>query len=207
MGPPAELIFALQPRMKFDEFVETGTYLGETAAWAAAHFRRVTTIELSRQFHANAVERFRSQPHVRVLNGNSAAVLREIVPALARPTLFWLDAHWSGLDTAGREMECPLLDEIAIINAAPPVHAVFVDDARLFFSPPPRPHCAAHWPDLATTVAALAASGARYVALFEDVLIAVPNAEREFVTARLQDESTVQRSKAQRPSWWKKLRA
>ena len=206
MGPPTGVILALQPRLKLEEFVETGTYRGETTAWAADHFPRVTTIELSSQFHAAAVERFRTQPHVRVLNGNSVAVLREIVPGLAGAAIFWLDAHWSGLDTAGREAECPLLDEIAVINAVSRQHVVLVDDARLFCAPPPRPHRADHWPDLASTISALADGGRRYVTLFEDVLIAVPSAEREFVRNWLQDETTVAWAKPRRKSWWQKLR-
>src|SRR5882724_7917824 len=139
MGPPDTLIAALQARLGFGDFVETGTYRGNTAAWAAGQFTRVTTIELSPAFHAAAQERFRGQPGVRLLRGESSAVLREIVPTLTGPALFWLDAHWSGLDTVGREAECPLLAEIAVINAASPVHTVLVDDARLFSAPPPRP--------------------------------------------------------------------
>lgn len=206
MGPPTDVILALRPRMQIEEFVETGTYRGETTAWAAEHFARVTTIELSPKFHAAAVERFRAKPAVRVLNGSSAAVLREIARSLAGPTLFWLDAHWSGLDTAGREAECPLLEEIAAINAASGEHAVLVDDARLFCAPPPRPHRAADWPDLAATVAALADGGRRYVALCQDVFIAVPNTQREFLSGWLADFATAVRdAEVRREKWWRRL--
>lgn len=205
MGPPTDVILALQSRMRLEEFVETGTYRGETTAWAAEHFGRITTIELSPKFHAAAVERFRATPAVRVLNGTSAAVLREVVPALGGPAVFWLDAHWSGLDTAGRETECPLLEEIAIINAAPREHALLVDDARLFCAPPPRPHRAAEWPDLVSTVAALADGGRRYVALFQDVFIAVPNAQRDFLAGWLADFATAARdAEVRREKWWKR---
>lgn len=203
MGPPQDLILALKARMGVGEFIETGTYRGDTAAWAAGHFSRVTTIELSPEFHAAAVERFRAQPAVRALQGNSATVLREVIPALGGPALFWLDAHWSGLDTAGREAECPLLEEIALINAAPDGHVVLVDDARLYCAPPPRPHRAEHWPDLASTVEELANGDRRHVVLVDDVFVAVPRTEREFLTGWLQDAA---RAKPERLAWWKSLR-
>jgi hypothetical protein len=206
MGPPEALILALQRRLGLGDFIETGTYRGDTAAWAAGHFARVTTIELAPAYHAAAQARFRAQPKVRALGGESSAVLREVVPALAGPALFWLDAHWSGLDTAGRDAECPLLAEIALINAAPCVHTVMVDDARLFCSPPPRPHRAEQWPDLTATVAALNSHDRRYVVLFEDALVAVPSAEREFLNTWLQDAHAMARGRSPLVRWWRKLR-
>ena len=207
MGPPEDLILALQQRLALGDFVESGTYRGDTAAWAAAHFARVTTIELSPAYCAAAQTRFRDQPGVRVLGGDSGAVLAAVIPALAGPALFWLDAHWSGLDTAGRETECPLLAEIALINAAPLTHTLLVDDARLFCAPPPRPHRAEQWPDLAATVSVLGAGGARHVVLCDDVFVAVPAGEREFLTAWLQDEAAAVRPAGRLAQWWGKIRA
>lgn len=140
MGPPEERFLALQRRVNSDDFVETGTYRGNTAAWAALHFDRVTTIELSPEFHAKAEERFHGQPQIRAFHEDSSSVLRELVPTLPRPAVFWLDAHWSGLDTAGRDTESPLLEEVAVIYASPCDHIVLVDDVRLFCATPSRPH-------------------------------------------------------------------
>ena len=208
MGPPEALVLALKKQLGIDEFIETGTYQGGTAAWAGGHFPRVTTIELSPAFHAAALVRFQPQPHVRALCGGSVAVLHEVVPALTRPALFWLDAHWSGLDTAGREAECPVLEEIAVINASPLPHVIMVDDARLFCAPPPRPHRAEHWPGLLAVGSALAAAGRRHVVLTSDVFIAVPVDAQEFLVNWFQDEAAkppVGSSRLAR--WWRKLRA
>lgn len=206
MGPPEALILALQQRMGLTEFVETGTYRGDTAAWAAGHFARVTTVELSPAFHTAAQARFRGQPGVRTLQGDSATVLRAVVPALAGPAVFWLDAHWSGLDTAGREAECPLLAEIGLINASPLAHVVLVDDARLFCAPPPRPHRAEQWPDLAATLGVLHDGGRRHVVVTEDVFVAVPSAGRDFLNGWLQDEAATVRAEGAMARWWKKVR-
>ena len=207
MGPPAALVLALKQHLGLDDFVETGTYQGRTAAWAAGHFPRVTTIELSPAFHAAAVTRFQAQPQVRPLCGGSTAVLREVVPPLTRPALFWLDAHWSGLDTAGREAECPVLEEIALLNASPLGHVILVDDARLFCAPPPRPHRAAHWPGLVAVAEALAAGGRRHVVLTQDVFVAAPAAAQEFLTNWFQDEAAKPPAGSRLGRWWRKLRA
>lgn len=206
MGPPEDLILALQARLRLGDFVETGTYRGDTAAWAAAHFSRVTTIELSPDYCAAAQARFRDQPNVRVMEGDSGEALSVVVPALPDRACFWLDAHWSGLDTAGRETECPLLAELALLNAAPVTHVVLVDDARLFCAPPARPHRAELWPDLLTVMNALATGGRRHVALFEDVLVAVPAEEKAALVAWLQDQATAARTEGRIARWRRKWR-
>lgn len=207
MGPPEELILALQRARDIRDFVETGTYRGDTAAWAARHFARVATIELSPEYHAAATARFRAQPQVRVLLGDSGAMLRQVAAELPGPAIFWLDAHWSGLDTAGRETECPLLAELAILNAAPTTHTLLVDDARLFAAPPPRPHRAELWPDLAAIIGALSDGGRRYVVLTDDVLLAVPVGERAFLTNWLQDAPAASGPEGWLAKWWRKIRA
>jgi len=207
MGPPEDLILALKGRLGLDDFVETGTFRGDTAAWAARHFARVTTIELSPAYLAAAQQRFRDQLNVRSLGGDSAAVLQETVAALAGPACFWLDAHWSGLDTAGREAECPLLGELDLLNASPAPHVILVDDARLFCAPPPRPHQASMWPDLPTTTAALYDRGRRHVVLVDDVLVAVPAALRDFLDGWLQDRTNAVSPVERLKQAWRVLRA
>src|SRR5262245_1780831 len=207
MGPPTLLILELKQRLGIADFVETGTYRGDTTEWAAKNFARVVTIELSPEFHRAAQSRFQDRHNVKPLQGDSAAVLAQIVPGLVGLALFWLDAHWSGLDTAGQSAECPLLAEVAAINAARVTHPILVDDARLFCAPPPRPHRAEQWPDLVTTVAALSDGGRRHVVLFEDVFVAVPSAERGFLTNWIQDAAAEPAGKRKAARWWAKLRS
>lgn len=204
MGPPESVVIALQERLKLNCFVETGTYRGNTAAWAAGFFPKVITIELSPIYHAAARERFCGQDNVQTLAGDSKEVLAKVLADLPAAALFWLDAHWSGLDTAGQEAECPLLGEILLINEASAPHVVLVDDARLFAAPPPLPHRAEHWPDLSTVVSALDAGGQRFVVLYEDVLIAVPTGARDFLKAFLQEAVTTAYRRSDREHWWKR---
>lgn len=130
---------------------------------------------------------------MRVLLGDSRVQLERVVAQLSGPAFFWLDAHWSGGATV--EAECPLLVELAVINAASQAHAVLVDDARCFLAPSPRPHRVEQWPELPEVVAALAAGGRRYVTVIDDVLMAVPAELRGVMRETVQDRTTAEWSR------------
>ncbi|NBQ69232.1 MAG: hypothetical protein EBU46_10505 [Nitrosomonadaceae bacterium] len=116
-----------------DEFVETGTYLGETTEVAAQLFSRVTSIELSPALAEAAAKRLSVYPQVQIIEGDSAAHLPRICRELGRPTFFWLDGHWSCGITARGSVDVPLLAEInAIVQGCAPSCIIVVDDARLF---------------------------------------------------------------------------
>jgi hypothetical protein len=90
-------------------FVESGSYLGDTAALAAQYFDRVDTIELSQDLHRAAKERFATVSNVRVHQGDSGRVLRDILPEITRPKIFWLDGHYSEGITSRGEDNTPIL--------------------------------------------------------------------------------------------------
>jgi hypothetical protein len=174
MGPPKELVLELQRLLGLRHFIETGTMSGDTAFWAAEHFEGIVTIEASPVWYERACQRLAKCANVRVVLGDSRTRLAETLADLHDPALLWLDAHWSGGETAGAGSECPLPEEIAAINASSADHGILVDDARCFLSPPPRPHRAEQWPDLAMVIALLTNGGRRYVVVHDDVLMAVP---------------------------------
>src|SRR5215204_2842276 len=97
---PPSLAEMLRQAFDIDEFVETGTYLGDTTAWAAQRFERVLTVEACEPLFQQAMERFVATPNVTVRFGDSGAVLKDLVPKFDRAALFWLDAHYSGQGTA-----------------------------------------------------------------------------------------------------------
>jgi hypothetical protein len=177
-GIPRQLALLLRDRLALKLFVETGTFRGETAEWAAGQFAKVWTVEADAALFETTRERLKDRTNIVCVKGDSRAGLREIVPQLDGPALFWLDAHWCGsdqTDTAGAEDQCPLIEEIAIVNASPHEHVVLVDDARYFLAPPPSPNRFEMWPDAEATVAALRAGQTdRYVAVIDDVFIRVP---------------------------------
>jgi hypothetical protein len=173
-GIPMPLALFLKERLALTTFVETGTFGGGTAAWAAQHFAHVYSIEASEKYWREARARYPALDNVSFVLGHSPAQLAALRSHFSRP-LFWLDAHWCGSDTAGESDECPLLHELAAIaEAAPPDSAILIDDARLFLEPPPAPHRWEQWPDLAAVLAALRKCADPAVIVRDDVIVAVP---------------------------------
>jgi hypothetical protein len=185
-GAPQELVDFLRRTFQVETFIETGTFQGETAAWASRHFPRVITIERSDNLHREARARHINQSNVSFLLGDSREKLRELLPGLQGPLVFWLDAHLCGGETYGHGDECPLLEEVAAIKASGVVAFILVDDARLFLAPPAG-HDIKAWPGLQEVSNALAAgTDPGYLAVVEDVILWVPSSARTAVGAFLQ---------------------
>src|SRR3990172_6236501 len=131
---PPWLMLNLRDQFKLERFVETGTACGDTAALAALAFSRVDTIEISRGQFERADKLLKDMLNVKRWLGDSQAVLRALDKSV--PTLFWLDAHWTG---GSRELmgdvECPLLGELEAIGGLRNKHVVLIDDANLFKTP------------------------------------------------------------------------
>ncbi|PIU61387.1 MAG: hypothetical protein COS85_21125 [Armatimonadetes bacterium CG07_land_8_20_14_0_80_59_28] len=191
MGPPEELVLFLRGKYQLSHFIETGTYGGDTAAWAASLFARVTTIEASEPMYRNAVAKHGTVHNIDFLHDDSVSALGTIVPDLEEPVLVWLDAHWCGDKTYGEDHECALLEKLGTLKLSKREHFVLIDDARLFLSPPPRPHRRDHWPRIDEVVEGLKAGReAPYIAIAEDVIIAVPRSAGEEVAKWCQDVNT-----------------
>jgi hypothetical protein len=167
VGPPKDLIAQLREAYDIPLFVETGTYEGDTALWASSVFPRVITIERSAAQHERAVRRLAAASNVVCMLGDSRTQLAEIAAGLDGPAVFWLDAHWSGGETYGSGDECPLLGELAALAAARAPRFVFVDAVRRL--------------------------GDQYVVVFEDVIVAVPQAARDLVVHAVRDEDGANR--------------
>jgi hypothetical protein len=141
---PEQLVADLGRANGISRAVETGTHRGDGAATLARHFRRVETIELSRHYALRAKLRFLTNGRIAVRQCDSARLLRPST----EPTMYWLDGHWSGGDTAGADHECPVLDELRATSPGHENDCYVIDDARLFVNPPPPPHDPGHWPSL-----------------------------------------------------------
>lgn len=131
MGPPEELVRALLARFPIKTFVETGTLYGDTAIWASNLFDRVYTIEASPKLHSEVQGKFSGFRNITSLCGTTGYHLNILLPQL-EPSIFFLDAHWSGGETAGQDSECPLLTELSVIMPWFRKHIILIDDARLF---------------------------------------------------------------------------
>jgi len=178
MGMPEELVILLQKNYSLNKFVETGTYYGNTAIWATKYFKNVSTIEFSEELFQVTSSKYKDFRSVEFLLGDSRSQLSKLINSIDEQALFWLDAHWSGGVTYGKEDQCPLLEEIEIINRSPLNHFILIDDARLFMSPPQSPHDIEAWPNIVEVIDALRAgkeSRDTYIVIIEDVIVAVPH--------------------------------
>lgn len=113
--------------------VETGTYLGTMINANKSYFERIFTIELNRKLYNRAKKRFAKYQHIQVQHGDSAKILPKILRNIQNPTIFWLDAHYSGGITSKGEIETPIASELnLILKNKQSKHALLIDDALCF---------------------------------------------------------------------------
>ena len=188
-GIPTPVVDELLSVFPCKYFIETGTYLGATASWAAQRFEKVFTIERSEELWAISKNKFKDLGNVDFLLGDSREQLNELVSQINSPTLFWLDAHWSGGNTYGEGNECALIGELEVINTIEQDCFILIDDARLFMFPPPYPYSPAQWPTIGEILNLLNKAG-RYSVIVNDVIISIPGSARPKVMQIYQNLST-----------------
>ena len=116
-----------------ENFVETGTYFGDTTNVAARIFEHVYSIELSASLYFKAKERFKKYKNIDLLLGNSETVLPLFLNELNGKTIIFLDGHYSDGITAKGEIETPIIGElIAIKNSTLDKPIIIIDDIRFF---------------------------------------------------------------------------
>lgn len=186
-GIPKDIVLKLGKEFNIDSFIETGTYHGGTSLWASEHFNSVTTIEASKELHAEAKKNLTGVSNISLLFGSSKILLSEALASSSGPALFWLDAHYSGGATFGSDDECPLVEELLQIAKSSQDHFILIDDARLFLSPPYLGHDVTQWPSI-DVICNLLQQGKykKYIAVFEDVIFAVPEASKKYLQNELQ---------------------
>jgi hypothetical protein len=113
--------------------VETGTFLGDMVHACRKNFHRIASIELDPQLYQNASQRFESDRHIKIYEGDSASLLSKISEEISEPCLFWLDGHYSAGITAKGDLNTPIMDELTAICDHPiDGHVILIDDARCF---------------------------------------------------------------------------
>ncbi|WP_052360275.1 hypothetical protein [Solidesulfovibrio alcoholivorans] len=131
--------------------VETATGAGDLAHAAGDIFDTVITMEADKVLYEAAHERLSGRKGILPLHGDAADMVPNLLPRLARPGAFWLNAPPRPGEALPRGL--------AAILADPRGHVVCL------------PHLAASDPDLA---AALATGAAHDVVTFDGVCVLVP---------------------------------
>ncbi len=120
--------------------VETGTFYGDMIEAMKEMFDSIYSIELSKHYYEKAILRFKSDPNVTLLHGDSGKILGEVMAEIKQPMLFWLDGHYSSGLTAKGDQSTPIFAELDfILNHHNDRHVILIDDARLFGTDPDYP--------------------------------------------------------------------
>jgi hypothetical protein len=114
--------------------IESGTFLGVTAARCSRNFERVLTIELDVQLANKASAYLRRFDNVEVFQGDAVKLLPQLIARDdASAVVVFLDGHYSGGDTALAEVPEPAILELEILGQhRDRICGIIVDDFRLF---------------------------------------------------------------------------
>lgn len=140
MSRPADEMFRFFVENGAKTFVETGTFHGGGVIMARkSEFPRIISIEVVREFHEECLEKFADpikQGQVELVLGDSATCIADICRRIDEPCVFWLDAHFQGVEAEFDASNCPLNAELeAIIARGNPSDIILIDDLRLLQNP------------------------------------------------------------------------
>ena len=112
-------------------FVETGTCYGDMLMGIKNHVKKAISIEIDKKLFLSAVKRFENDEHIEIILGDSSTMLPSIIKGIDKPTLFYLDAHYSGPGTGKGTTDTPLLSELKLLLKMDiKKHIILIDDAR-----------------------------------------------------------------------------
>lgn len=118
------------------EWIETGTYLGDTTKELATRSKSVTTIEPSQNLYNFAKFRLRRKKNIRLRNGSSEELFHECLKQAGPKLNIWLDGHFSGDITFKGVTNTPVTSELDYITQELmrfKAVKVFIDDVRCFY--------------------------------------------------------------------------
>jgi hypothetical protein len=144
------LILILKEKNKdsYINFVETGTYLGETIFNLEPFFQNLYTIEINQDDYNNVISKYTGNK-INFILGDSSIELEFLSKNMNGNTVFFLDGHWSGGNTGKGKKDCPLYEEITHINNHFKYSGIIIiDDRRLFGQGPNTSGEICNWEDI-----------------------------------------------------------
>jgi len=115
----------------FINFVETGTWRGDTIFEVEPYFENLYTIEIKEDLYNN-VKKLYNGNKINFILGDSSFELENVCKILKDNTIFFLDGHFSADDTGRGIKDCPLYEELESINKYfKNTGIIIIDDMRL----------------------------------------------------------------------------
>jgi hypothetical protein len=117
---------ALRNHIRFEVFIETGSYLGKTTEFLATLGQPVYSVERNPEFYQKAQALLQGSPLVHLNLEDSTEFLQTLLSNELSPSVmafFYLDAHWYN--------PLPLRDELGIIAKQHPHAVVMIDDFKV----------------------------------------------------------------------------
>lgn len=137
-----------QDYKNYNNFIETGTYGGDTIAHMNQYFSNLYTIEIKEEFYKHCVRKYR-RTKINFFLGDSSEVLKNLLPDIKDSSMFFLDGHWSAGNTGKGKKDCPLYEELeSIVKFHKNKCLIIVDDVRLFGMGPNVGNEACNWEDI-----------------------------------------------------------
>lgn len=117
-------------------FVETGTYKGESTMIASKKVKNVYTIEICQELYENTKRYLQSKGYsnIEFILGDSITQLPSIMDKLEGGSIYFIDAHISGSDSGWNQTDrVPVFEELNVILSYKLKPSIFIiDDLRLW---------------------------------------------------------------------------
>jgi len=113
------------------DWIETGTYLGDTSLALSKNSPKVITLEPSQELYEFSRSRLRAKKNVNCLFGTSEEQFNNAIALVGDKANIWLDGHYSGDITHLGATETPLFFELqTIVENLPKFKSlrIFIDD-------------------------------------------------------------------------------
>lgn len=128
-----KLRFLLSNQINGGDWIETGTYLGDTSIALSRKSPKVVTLEPQHELYEFSSLRLKARKNVSCLFGASEEQFTKALELVSDKANIWLDGHYSGDVTYLGATETPLHFELQVIAEHLPKFTalrIFIDDIR-----------------------------------------------------------------------------